>query len=117
MESFITGSRVYGTATEESDIDLVILCSPEDKKMLTALSDTGKMPTRYGKLNLCILDSSDYDEKKKFELWAAANVELKARAKTAPVSREEAMEYFREVGAIVDGDQMSQYQPLGDEVI
>lgn len=52
MKSFITGSHAYGKPTSDSDIDLVIFVDQETKDKLIELSDTGKMPCRFGKLNL-----------------------------------------------------------------
>jgi len=52
LKSFITGSHIYGKPTSDSDIDLVIFVNQETKDKLIELSDTGKMPCRFGKLNL-----------------------------------------------------------------
>ena len=52
MKSFITGSHIYGKPTSDSDIDLVIFVDQETKDKLIELSNTGKMPCRFGKLNL-----------------------------------------------------------------
>ncbi len=52
MKSFITGSHAYGKPTSDSDIDLVIFVDQETKDKLIELSDTGKMPCKFGKLNL-----------------------------------------------------------------
>jgi hypothetical protein len=55
LEAFVTGSQAYGTATPNSDIDLVCFVSEETKQQLVELS--GGFPVRFGKLNL-ILETS-----------------------------------------------------------
>jgi len=74
MEAFITGSRKYGTPTEDSDVDLVIRCSSQTAALLSELADDvvtdadyGMKPEnvslRFGKLNLlCCLNDATYAE-------------------------------------------------------
>ena len=52
MEAFITGSRVYGTPTETSDVDLVVLM---DQGTRDALIQEFGLPVRCGKLNIIAL--------------------------------------------------------------
>ena len=67
-KGFVTGSRVYGRPTMVSDIDLVLLVSDEDRKLLTDFSDiTDKKSIRYGNLNL-IFCETEHD----LECWRIA---------------------------------------------
>lgn len=59
MNAFITGSQAYGTPTSKSDVDLVIYVDPETKQKLIDLSDHGKMPCKYGKLNLIMVTTPE----------------------------------------------------------
>jgi len=59
MFSFITGSHAYKTSTTESDIDLVILVTPETKDELISLSEEKKMPCKFGKLNLIFVTTPE----------------------------------------------------------
>ena len=52
MKAFITGSHEYGKPKSDSDVDLVIFVNHLTKERLIELSDTGKMPCKFGKLNL-----------------------------------------------------------------
>ncbi len=65
MTAFLTGSSQYGNyGTSESDIDLVVLVSKEDKDKLIL---AGGMPCRFGKLNLIL--TTDPVE---YAFWLAA---------------------------------------------
>ena len=64
MKAFITGSRAYGQPTSESDLDLVILVDEHTKSLLTTLSDSGKEPIRFGKLNIIACTSEE-----EFTVW------------------------------------------------
>lgn len=93
MKPFITGSQVYGTPTEQSDIDLVLSLSPEDIELLCHFADNGKCSAgadggslRFGQLNLIILQEHE------LEPWKAATDELIARK---PVSRDEAVKLIK----------------------
>lgn len=59
MLSFITGSRAYGTPRKDSDVDLVVRVNPETAEALRALSDRGKEPVRFGRLNLILCETDD----------------------------------------------------------
>lgn len=92
--SFLTGSRVYGTPTDESDIDLVVRMNDgdiEDLKMLCGedLHEYGgeHCSLHFGTLNL-IICADDM----RFESWRKGTEELIRRA---PVTREEAVEHFQ----------------------
>jgi hypothetical protein len=54
MNAFVTGSRAYGTPKSDSDVDLVILTDPYTADMLMKQSDGGKIPIRFGNLNLVV---------------------------------------------------------------
>lgn len=85
---FITGSRAYGTPTEDSDIDLVL--PPNGKTNFQAImiqySDNQDLPITYGKLNLILTN-----EPKQWELWLQATNEL---IEQAPVTRDFAIAYI-----------------------
>ncbi len=88
MNSFITGSRVYGTPTEKSDIDLCVMLEELDYYTLNdwsedaAASVGGNSSLRFGRLNLIVLSASD------FEAWREATDILIARK---PVTKKEAI--------------------------
>lgn len=98
--SFITGSFAYGTPTEKSDVDLVILVEPETMRILVDQfgddgdrqdqDDYGNLPTaslRIGKLNLIVsIDLKHYKQ------WRDGTQELKRRA---PVTRDQACAAFK----------------------
>ncbi len=67
MFSFITGSRHYGSETEESDVDLVIFCDNGTEARLKELSDDKKFPIRFGKLNVITLKTIE-----EFVAWKVA---------------------------------------------
>lgn len=80
MNAILTGSQVYGTPTESSDIDMVVLVSRETLELLSSLlNDDEKMPkkgnmnsdgelemtqltARFGRLNLiAVTREEDWD--------------------------------------------------------
>jgi Nucleotidyltransferase domain len=71
-KAFLTGSRVYGQPTPESDVDLVVFISEEDKETLVKLADTA-LPIRFGKLNVIALTNED-----EFYAWKSATREVQA---------------------------------------
>lgn len=87
IDSFATGSRVYGTPKEDSDLDLVVLleCSSDIWKFAEPGSTC-----RFGKLNLVT-----FEDKDNFERWRKITKELIARS---PVTRDEAIKAFQEAG-------------------
>lgn len=66
MKAFITGSRAYGKPTEESDLDLVILCTVGTELQLRRFADQldDSRAIRFGKLNI-ITCTDD----KQYSLW------------------------------------------------
>jgi predicted nucleotidyltransferase len=94
---FITGSRVYGTPTEKSDIDLVCLIEDSDTvdELIAAADHTdasdagvGGCSIVFGKLNLIVLSQSAM-----YDAWREATDELIARK---PVTRAEACKVHEE---------------------
>ena len=84
---FITGSRVYGTPTSKSDIDLVLPpMDPRLRQLLIENSDNSELPIKYGKLNLIICTLPE-----QYELWKQGTKELIAKS---PVTRQEAIDHF-----------------------
>ncbi len=99
FRAFLTGSHAYGIPKPDSDVDLVVLVSPEDMEKLRLLADrddshpedqnyiiAGGVPLRFGKLNLICSDA------RKYKVWKRGTERLK---KMAPVTREFACELFR----------------------
>lgn len=83
--AFVTGSRVYGTPREDSDVDLCVVISSEDLAVLTELADgdgASSASIRFGKLNLIALTPANY------EAWLESTETLKLRK---PVTRDEAV--------------------------
>lgn len=92
MQAFLTGSRVYGSPREDSDIDLVVFCSEHTRKTLEKHKDGGHAinAVRFGKLNLILCDSKpDYDA------WQVGTLALQARGKS--VDRETAKNLFMSI--------------------
>ncbi len=102
MTAIVTGSRVYGYPTEESDLDVVVLLSAADvDRVVTALGlvvpkdqDDNAYPTlqfKQGKLNLIMETDPD-----RFEIWSRGTQTLKAMA---PVKRDQAVALFKQLRA------------------
>ena len=100
MHSFITGSRAYGTPRPDSDIDLVVLVSPDDLAKLVELSDKQSdfghpggvhyedgCCLRFGPLNLICVTYPLH-----FETWKKGTEELVYKK---PVTREVAVETLK----------------------
>jgi len=91
--AILTGSYAYGTPTEKSDIDLVVLVNEPTWRLLRTQADrSGDSDAdngdslSFGKLNLlCVWDERD------FAVWARGTAELIARK---PVTRAQAVEHF-----------------------
>lgn len=90
--AFVTGSQVYGTPTEQSDIDLCVTLCTSDANLLRKLADACDGSTgdslRFGKLNLLILGLTE------FAAWDQATTEL---CTMKPVTREKAVEVIEAV--------------------
>jgi predicted nucleotidyltransferase len=106
LEAFVTGSQAYGTATPNSDIDVVCFVSETTKQQLIEVS--GGLPVRFGKLNL-ILET----KVGKFLAWKAAlravldaNQDNKKQG-LPPLTREEAVKIHNEFQIGVDGHEPS----------
>lgn len=89
--SFLTGSRVYGTPHEDSDVDLVVLVTEEEKQKLIEESDSGLLPCRYGLLNVIAVTSEAELQK-----WVNARDECIA---SAPIDRNAAVSIHKKHGA------------------
>ncbi len=74
MNAFLTGSRIYGTVKPGSDVDLVLLVDEDTKQKLVALSDLGKEPVRFGKLNLILCTMEE-----EFAVWKVGTAQMKLR--------------------------------------
>jgi hypothetical protein len=96
--SFLTGSHVYGTLGPKSDVDLVVLVSPEEAELLLKeADDQGSMPpgstsVKYGKLNLIMANDME-----SLAVWWEGTEELK---KQKPVKRSDAVKLFKHLRKI-----------------
>ena len=87
MNAFLTGSRIYGTPSENSDIDLVVLMNQTEIEMLSS-----KFPIRFEKLNIIAVNNAH-----EFSLWKEA---MELCVNEMPVSRDRAIEIHKAVGVI-----------------
>jgi hypothetical protein len=105
VKGVLTGSRVYGTPREDSDIDLVLYGSQEDLCLLTGESDhrfqnpnvqhadgtyAGRS-LRFGNLNVIYLDDYSGVNADLFSAWEAGTAFLE---KIKPVTKEMACLVF-----------------------
>ena len=86
VRAFLTGSRVYGTPREDSDLDLVVFVDEDTKKALRAMSDSNTK-LMYGGLNLIAVTT-----KAEYDAWYKGTDILKNRPD--PVKKAEACEVF-----------------------
>lgn len=91
MSYFLTGSQVYGTPRDDSDIDLALFADCECLRWIGTFADKSLIESReghdsfrFGKLNLLLF----YD-RKEFDSWKIATENLKHRR---PVTREQAIQ-------------------------
>lgn len=106
MKVFLTGSRVYGSPREDSDLDIAVLCEEASELTLLRLM-SGKSPAQvkrkgrsggpdndslyFGKLNLIC-----FTNKVEFEAWRRATDSLKMMG---PVERQHAVDFLKEAVA------------------
>lgn len=129
--SFLTGSRVYGTPREDSDIDLVVLVRHSEIAILEKLSEntTDKVVCtsdkehglssgsfRFGQINLIAVTKPEH-----YDIWkrGTANLLSKKEALGRSITREEACKHFKELrdGAKAkDVPQVPTDIPPGDEI-
>lgn len=111
MEAIFTGSRVYGTPTDEPDLDLVLLAnSDEEWNTIMAMATEqnvesyggGSVSLRFGKLNM-IATSCPLA----FGVWKDGTEQLKAKR---PVTREQAVELFAALHA--EAKKKTEPQPV-----
>lgn len=88
--AFVTGSRWYGTPREDSDIDLVVVVSPEEAEILWSLSENPGGSVRFGRLNLIVLTDEDQGD-----TWDEHRGRMRAHA---PVEREFAVAALQAMG-------------------
>lgn len=100
--AFLTGSRVYGTPREDSDLDLVVyMPGTAEDKLLEAVADkfgqlkdttyhdaVPNVPYTFGKLNLIVCVSVE-----RYESFFRARTRC---LQEAPVTRERAIEIHKE---------------------
>ena len=100
-QPFVTGSHAYGTPRNDSDLDLVVMLTPGDLKVLQDRAPGAEMTDyppsqietslRYGTLNLICCTTLE-----KWETWKRGTWELK---KEAPVSHGTAVAKFKQLFA------------------
>lgn len=104
MNALVTGSHVYGTPKPDSDIDLVVLVTKQEIKLLRKLADEDNSTDyenpdygvggltaslRFGKLNLlCCTDPAQVD------VWRRGTDALKL---VRPVTRDQAVATFQQL--------------------
>jgi predicted nucleotidyltransferase len=95
---FLTGSRVYGTPTEDSDVDLVVLTEPETRTALFDVAEEFDGVDRYGVTTSSLvfggLNLLVETDRRRFLIWKLGTNYLKTQA---PVTRDEAVEFFRKL--------------------
>ena len=89
--AFVTGSYAYGTPTDRSDLDVVVLVEDDETStLLQQHADTQKGSTPdslvFGKMNLIIVGSRAW-----YDCWYDGTQALIARR---PVTRDEAKAYL-----------------------
>lgn len=112
-EAFITGSRAYGDPRLDSDVDLVIRCSPDLEATLRYLSDfkdptersNPTRPIRFGRLNLITCTTDE-----QFAVWRLGTTHMKNVSSRQLVTfpKEDAKQVFdrlREMVEILDSAQ------------
>lgn len=103
----LTGSQVYGTPTEASDVDLVVLCDESTQielaKLLTgeeplhpSSGPRGGISVKAGRLNLILTTEPD-----EVERWRKGTRDLIERK---PVTRDDAVLHLRDV--VGDGEPL-----------
>lgn len=106
QNALLTGSRVYGTPHEKSDVDLVILMDPNDASCLGSIMGAEKgepddcYPTiqfKAGMLNVIVETNPE-----KLSAWKKGTAML---AERAPVTREDAVELFKKLFGEVKDEQ------------
>lgn len=118
MRSYITGSRAYGTPREDSDIDLVVVLTVAEAKMLWSLSDASNV-LRFGRLNLVAFVETEKGLQR-YQAWREVHESLVARR---PVSKQECCIAFESRGfkrgvsggARVEEDQLVDVDKKGEE--
>lgn len=92
------GSRIYGTPRSDSDVDMCVLVTEEEARILGDNADEpnglrpgwGSFPVRYGRLNIIVCTDPDV-----YARWLAGRDELR---RSAPVTRDQAKAVFARLG-------------------
>lgn len=95
MAAFITGSRAYGLPRADSDYDIGVVMPRALIELLESISEAGTT-LRFGRLNLVPFASDEPEELVRLEAWHRVNDHLIQRK---PVSKEDAVQSFRDAGA------------------
>ena len=97
MKAFVTGSRVYGTPTKESDLDLVIFCGADTSVMLMDHDEVSQnedahvsayQSVRFGRLNIILCGNE-----KEYSKWLRAKERC---VQERPVTRKRAIAIDKE---------------------
>jgi len=102
MQSFLTGSRIYGDTknTKNSDLDLVLYLEEDEKDLMINFAEyygykggsgnSWDNSLRFDMLNVIVVSS-----KAEWDIWQEGTKRLKA---IAPVTKEQAIEMFTKLG-------------------
>ena len=104
IDSFITGSRAYGTPRPDSDLDIAVLCD-NNANLLWQLTEKDRNSCRFGKLNLIT-----FTNKNNFERWRKVTNDL---IKRAPVTRDVAIKAFQDANFNSYGEE--DFNSYGEE--
>ena len=130
MNSFITGSQVYGKPKPDSDIDLVIRCDEATLKLLTAQADSidkrswgehvppscdgtdiVSKSLRFGNLNLVICTDD-----KRFAAFQLGTLVLKdAKRKHKNPSRDDAVKLLTALRNLEYGDPLPEFTVIEND--
>lgn len=123
MKAFVTGSQVYGTPTQDSDIDLVVHVESKSFDLIYSIVfdqtnneievdyelDEGEighqsMRIKFGKLDLILVSS-----RKLFNAWKKGTNYLKSRK---PVTRAQACHYLTCLRKFIEPMEIERYKLL-----
>lgn len=122
-KAFITGSHAYGRPNRTSDLDLVILVSEEDLKILKKEADESNnwehagdydahapqaSCLRFGFLNLIVCTTQE-----QYDVWYKGTRRLK---KKGPVKRSEACYLFAKLRALANGNDKAEAERQAEYV-
>lgn len=121
QNSFLTGSQVYGTPTDDSDTDLVILLTHEDLRLLRLVAPdkndnaSGEWYGSEGDYSFVLRGKNNkkvnlicFTDENKFLAWKKGTMILKT---IAPVGRDQAIEVLDRMEKEIYERNSNQQQP------